>query len=259
MQILTPYISKEYLALRINYCKQQLAALPEVVMTKRIIRGKPVDVLLTDSHCYRAGSEAGKDLLNACIFREELLCDLSKFEGLWHSSFRGEPPSDIEPRKIIRSFQGANNETIIMNGKFFDSLRNEANTYHPEHKTWFYNGSYYRSSAERDIARFYTEQGIPFKYEPEIRIAGLPYAIYSDFVILIKELDLCKFHEHFGMMNSANYVRDAQTRCSNYSQAGLIPDFDVICTYNFSNMPFDTRTLHAKLNQVVYDTLLMPA
>ena len=31
MSIVTPYIPREYLALRINYCKQQLEELPEVL------------------------------------------------------------------------------------------------------------------------------------------------------------------------------------------------------------------------------------
>ena len=40
MEIHEPYIPKEYLALKINYIKQQLAELPEVSMTQRTIRNK---------------------------------------------------------------------------------------------------------------------------------------------------------------------------------------------------------------------------
>ena len=39
MKINEPYISREYLALRINYCRQQLSKLPEVTMTGRHIKG----------------------------------------------------------------------------------------------------------------------------------------------------------------------------------------------------------------------------
>lgn len=38
MTILEPYIPKEYLALKINYCKQKLAELPEVAVKERKIK-----------------------------------------------------------------------------------------------------------------------------------------------------------------------------------------------------------------------------
>ena len=39
MPIFEPYIPKEYLALKINYCKNRLAELPEVTMTQRNVKG----------------------------------------------------------------------------------------------------------------------------------------------------------------------------------------------------------------------------
>ena len=44
MAILEPYIPREYLALQINYCKQQLAMLPEVSMTYHMIRGERIRI-----------------------------------------------------------------------------------------------------------------------------------------------------------------------------------------------------------------------
>ena len=187
--------------------------------------------------------------------REELLRELAKLEGLWESAFRGLPPPDIEPRKIRRSFLNNNNETVILDGNFFKSLKNDVNPYFPDSKKYFYNGTYYRSAAEVDIARFYTEQGIPFKYEPEIWLKGLNHPIYTDFVLLIKELDLCKFHEHFGMKNFSGYAAGTLSKYTNYSEAGLVMDFDVICTYNYDSVPFDLRMLSTKLNHAVYDSL----
>ncbi len=62
MQILEPYIPKEYLALKINYLRQQLAALPEVTKTKRVIRGKVKDIFVIDSHIIRVEGTRGKEL-----------------------------------------------------------------------------------------------------------------------------------------------------------------------------------------------------
>ena len=184
MSIVTPYIPREYLALRINYCKQQLAELPNVVRSERNIRGEKKTVLVSESHCYSLNSTSGRKLAEVIQRRELLSCELSRLEGLWNSAFRGLPPADIEPRKIIRSFVDSTGESVIIDGKFFESLKHDSNPYYPEHKTHYYNGTYYRSAAEADIARFYTEQGIPFKYEPEIWLSGMSRPIYSDFVIL---------------------------------------------------------------------------
>ena len=143
-----------------------------------------------------------------------------------------------------------------MNKAFFDSLKEDTNTKHAKSHNYFFNGIYYRSAAEREIAVFYTEMGIPFKYEPEITLIGLPYTINPDFVLYIKELDACKFHEHLGMKNSADYIRDTKIKYSNYTGAGLIPDLDIIFTHDTDEVPFDIRFLLVKLNASIYGSVL---
>ena len=255
MNIMTPYIPREYLALRINYRKQQLAELPEVRLTHRNIRGKKIDVFTSGTHYHLLNSKSAQDCYRILQQREELQCELSVFEGLWNSAFRGAPPKDICPRKISRRYIDNRGTSVLLDSAFFDSLKHDSNPYYPEHKTVYYNGTYYRSSAEAEIARFYTEHGIPFKYEPEIWLNGMNHPIYSDFVILIEELDLCKFHEHFGLKNSVDYTRKTATTYNNYSNAGLLPELDVFYTYDVDDVPFDIRSLSTKLNSVIYDSL----
>ena len=257
MAILEPYIPKEYLALQINYCKQQLAALPEVKVTMRKIRGGIRKAFICDNRILLDSSKTSDELQNIYEQREYFSRELARLEGLWYSTFRGTPP-EIEPRKITRRLYLDHNNSVIIDGKFFNSLKNDADPNYRETKTCFYNGIYYRSAAEVDIARFYTENGIPFKYEPEIWLKGMNKPIYTDFVILIKELDLCKFHEHIGMKNSANYDRITSTKYNNYSGAGLLPELDTIFTYDIPGVPFDLRTLPIKLNSVVYSSLFLP-
>ena len=62
MTILEPYIPKEYLALKINYCKQQLAALPEVTMSERKVKGTTKKVYLVKNHIYLPDSKIGTKL-----------------------------------------------------------------------------------------------------------------------------------------------------------------------------------------------------
>lgn len=169
MPIFEPYIPKEYLALKINYCKNRLAELPKVTMTQRNVKGIKRTVFVVNNHIYSPDSRTGQQLSFCFQQRETYQSNLSVYEGFW--------------------------------------------------------------------------------------IKGLNYPIYPDFVILIEELNLCKFHEHFGMNNFANYARKTLTKYSNYSEAGLIMDLDVICTYSFEQIPFDLRMLSTKLNHAVYTSL----
>ena len=258
MAIYEPYIPKEHLALQINYCKQQLAELPEVRIGKRKRNGSFSEVYLVGLHCHQKNCDKGKELRSIYNKREALICELSRLEGLWHSKFTCLPPEDIAPRKVERRLFINPANSVILNGAFFDSLKNDADPNHRESKTFFYNGTYYRSASEVEIARYYTENGIPFKYEPEIWLNGLNYPIYTDFVILIKALDLCKFHEHIGMKNAANYNRTTATKYINYSGAGLLPELDIFYTYDIPGVPFDLRTLPIKLNGVIHSSLFLP-
>ena len=258
MAIYEPYIPKEHLALQINYCKQQLAELPEVKISKRTIHGETKEVYVVNSHIYSVNCNNSIKLKEYSNKREELTCELSRLEGLWYSKFTCLPPEDIAPHKVERRLFINPANSVMLNGAFFDSLKNDADPNHRESKTFFYNGTYYRSSSEVEIARYYTENGIPFKYEPEIWLTGLNYPIYTDFVILIKALDLCKFHEHIGMKNAANYNRTTATKYINYSGAGLLPELDIFYTYDIPGVPFDLRTLPIKLNGVIHSSLFLP-
>ena len=98
--------------------------------------------------------------------------------------------------------------------------------------------------------------GIPFKYEPEVKLIGMNKPQYPDFVLYIPELDTCKFHEHYGLMNLKNYTRDIKIKCSTYTDAGLLLDQDVYFTYNTEDKPLDVRYIAAKLNAVIYGTII---
>ena len=128
MAILEPYIPREYLALQINYCKQQLAMLPEVSMTYHMIRGERIRIFKCKKHTIKADSPNGKELEIIYWQREELLRKLSRLDGLWNCYFRGLPPSGIAPRKIQRKLYISSTESVIIDSKFFDSLENDGNS-----------------------------------------------------------------------------------------------------------------------------------
>ncbi len=214
------------------------------------------NVIQVGKHRYFLDSDQGKEHLNIFNTRNEIERQLQIYEAIWNYRYKDFPSSECMPHKVIRTLYVDTNKSVVMNRAFFDSLVNDANTDHPKFKNYFFNGIYYRSAAERDIAIFYTEMGIPFKYEPNVYLKGLTQPINTDFVLYIKELDSCKFHEHFGMKDSSDYLRITKLKYGNYTNAGLIPELDILFTHDVEDMPFDIRYLSAKLNTAIYGTIL---
>ena len=253
--IKTNYIPREYLALRINACKMALDKLPITSISTKKIRGTKTPVCYVDNHTYTSKSKLGQHYFELAEKRESYQSELDTALACWHSYFKGAVPDDITPRKVVRKYINHIGEHVTLNGEFFESLKNDANPDYPESKKYFFNGVYYRSVAEKEIAEFYTIHGIPFKYEPEIWITGMNKPIHPDFVIYIKELDCCKIHEHLGMMSFVTYLRVTKNKYEMYTNAGLIPGFDILFTYNTEELPFDIRIMWPQLNAMVYSSL----
>ena len=256
MKLITGPIPQEYLALRINYCREQLDQLPEVKLQIHNQNEIPSQKLFADNHRYTRGTEKGDMYYDIWLKRDALERELRIDEAVWHSNFRGAPFPECIPHKANRTIFISPAQNTVLDRSYFDSLKNDADKKHPKPLDYPFNGIYYRSAAEREIAMLYTAMGIPFKYEPEVYIKGIPYPIYPDFVIYIEELDNCKFHEHFGIKNSAAYLKVTGIKYTNYSNAGLIPELDILFTHDTEEYPFDIRELLTKLNAAVYATLI---
>lgn len=256
MDLLTNYIPQEHLALKINYCRQQLKMLPVIKLHNQNKNGEIKTRVIVDSHRYDLTSEKGKQYAEIFRKRNQLELSLQFYESMWKRKFIDDVPEELYPRKANRFFYTEYNLKITMDKAFFDSLKNDANSYYAKNGNYPFNGIYYRSAAERDIAIFYTNMGIPFKYEPEVMLKGMNRPVYPDFVIYIEELDTCIFHEHFGIKESSTYLKDTRIKYENYAVAGLVPELDILFTHDTNNMPFDIRYLSAKLNTAVYGIMI---
>ena len=255
MEYFDKYIPRELLALKINYCKKRLRELPKAYVQTHNVRGVLTLKVKSAEHKFNIDSIKGKELYNEAVEREDLECRLKVYEAIWDRYYRMPVPV-FDPPRTVRTLRTNYNEQIVMDKAFFDSLKNDANTMYPKPMLYPFNGIQYRSPAEKEIAIMYTEMGIPFKYEPEVHLAGMKKPQYPDFVPYFPELDTCKFHEHFGLMNYSSYNRDIKLKCSTYTDAGLLIDQDVFFTYNTESQPLDVRYIAAKLNAVIYGTLI---
>lgn len=256
MEVINKHIMQEYLALKIDFCRKQLKQLPNVKLQTFNKYKKPIQKIIVGKHRYLLDSEPGEKYLNIMQYKETLERKLEYYEAVWKSKYKDIPYPECESHKVIRTLFVDKSTKVIMNKAYFDSLKNDANKDHPKPLDYPFNGIYYRSAAEREIAIFYTENNIPFKYEPEVSIKGIPGFIYPDFVIYIPELDNCKFHEHFGMKDSARYLAITNTKYYNYTNAGLVPELDIIFTHDVKEIPFDIRAVSYKLNAVIGVTMI---
>ena len=256
MDLIDKHIPRELLALRINFCRQLLKTLPEVKLSVHKVDNTMVKRVTVDNHRYNLDSKSGEHYYNIYKKRDLIQRKLRIYEAIWDANFKGEPLLECEPHRVKRIMYIDVKTKVVMDREYFDSLKNDANDKYPKPLDFPFNGIYYRSAAEREIAMFYTEMGIPFKYEPEITIKGLPTPFYPDFIIYIEELDNCKIHEHFGIKNSSNYLRITAIKYANYADAGLVPELDILFTHDTTDLPFDIRYLSSKLNAAVYGTMI---
>ena len=254
MEIIDKYIPREYLALKINYCRWLLEHLPKVKIRERMLDGTLKKRLIVGNQRYSLDSQSGKDLYSKMELREAVERELALYEAMWNLYFRDSIP-EMEPMKTIRTLYTGSDTPVIMNKDYFDSLKNDANKNYPKPVFYPFNGIYYRSEAERSIAVLYTNMDIPFKYEPEVKLSGLRKPIYPDFVPYFKEIDSCKFHEHFGIMSSSDYIRDSKIKFGNYTNAGLLQDLDFYFTYSSNDAMLDTRYLNAKINSMIFGAM----
>lgn len=255
MNTFNNYIPREYLALKINSIHAQLEKLPSVRLYKYGSTDSRKMRVIVDDHKYGMNTSNGKQYYALWQKRDRLEKELRIYQAIWDANFQGVPCPDCKPHCANRVIYVDTNKPVILNREYFDSLKNDANTGYSKPENNMFNGIKYRSSAEKEIAMFYTEMGIPFKYEPEVFLKGLVRPVYPDFVTYIKELDNCKFHEHFGMKDYADYIKDSKIKFSNFINAGLIQDLDILFTHSVNDTHFDPRHLSAKLNAAIYGTI----
>lgn len=112
----------------------------------------------------------------------------------------------------------------------------ETNPRSPEqliHKT--ISGHTVRSKSEALIATFLHTNQIPFRYECILRLGDT--VLYPDFTILHPHKDTICYWEHFGLMDDPVYSKSVCSKLQLYTSHNIIPDINLICTYETRNAP----------------------
>lgn len=115
----------------------------------------------------------------------------------------------------------------------------EYNTYCPEnliHNTLC--GIHVRSKSETIIANTLFTNNIPFRYENPLQINGT--TIFPDFTIQNPKTNKLCYWEHFGLMDDDDYRESAINKINMYCKNDIIPDVNLILTYETQKHPLDS-------------------
>lgn len=110
------------------------------------------------------------------------------------------------------------------------------NTY-PEHLRFQApDGQMVRSKSEVEIMTVLIELGIPYRYECAVCDEGFTY--YPDFTIWLPEQNSIKYWEHLGRIDDPSYRSDNFRKISWYIDHGIVPQDNLILTYETRDCPF---------------------
>lgn len=103
------------------------------------------------------------------------------------------------------------------------------------------SGEMVRSKSEVLILDRLYIKGIPFRYEYPLEIWGSLF--FPDITIPLFNENKFIYWEHFGMMSDRAYVDRATNKIASYSNAGILPNVDLIMTFENNNNPLDPERI----------------
>ena len=121
-------------------------------------------------------------------------------------------------------------------------------TNYPENKIHLApSGNMVRSKSEMLIDMLLYTNNIPFRYECELELNGI--IIYPDFTIRNPRTGKLLYWEHFGKMDDSEYAYKTARKLNTYISNNIVPNIDLITTYETKNHPLTITTLDNILHE----------
>ena len=108
------------------------------------------------------------------------------------------------------------------------------------------SGIYVRSKSEEMIDMVLYKNKIPFRYECKLSLGDA--AFYPDFTIRHPKTGNTYYWEHFGLMDDANYSKNAFAKLQHYASNGIIPSIQLITTYETQEHPLTINHVEEIVN-----------
>ena len=103
------------------------------------------------------------------------------------------------------------------------------------------SGHFVRSKSEALIDMALFNHRIPFRYECAFILDDI--TIYPDFTIRHPQTGQTYYWEHFGLMDTPSYCRNAASKIQQYSINGIIPSIHLITTYETGEHPLSSEVI----------------
>lgn len=102
-------------------------------------------------------------------------------------------------------------------------------------------GVFVRSKSEALITMILQVNKIPFRYECELQLGE--NIVYPDFTIRHPKTGKTYYWEHFGKMDDEYYCRSACMKIQSYALNGIIPNIQLITTYETKEKPLSPSVI----------------
>lgn len=196
---------------------------------------------------------------------KEKAAELAK--SSWNRARLAEVRSEITAcERYLKAFRGKTSrmQALMNNSGFCDLLgigdetiqgwkaaKFNANPNHPEHMRYHTaSGLFLRSKSEALIATLLEKYGIPFRYECLLETPDGPF--YPDFTIMHPVTHRLYLWEHFGLMDSMQYVANVGPKVHTYMQAGYYPGDNLLMTFETQGHPLEP----SRIEELIQENLL---
>jgi len=121
------------------------------------------------------------------------------------------------------------------------------NCYYEEGKYVTDRGEKVRSKSEVLLANLFHRKGIPYQYEACLSLHGRDN--FPDFLLLNVKKRKTAIWEHFGLVDSEDYVQKNMKKLDEYERAGYQVGVDVLFSMEFEGCPLDVKEAERRLQR----------
>ncbi len=107
-------------------------------------------------------------------------------------------------------------------------------------------GELVRSKSEKILADTFDNMGIPYSYEPELRMRD-GTILYPDFALLNVRTRKTFYWEHFGLISDGEYARNSLIKLNRYETNGLYAGTVVLFSMESVKYPLNTEQIETKI------------
>lgn len=109
-------------------------------------------------------------------------------------------------------------------------------------------GERVRSKSEKILADLFERKKIPYRYEYPLKLYENKI-LYPDFTLLNKKTRKVYYWEHLGMMDDAEYAKNAIKRIQDLENYGVLPGKNLIITAETKQNPISMKTANTLIQE----------